>query len=167
MARFGARQEAAVMVRGSSLSFTEWGDPHGAVVVGFPGNPGARFGLGWARQHATNCGVRLLVFERPGIGRSAPDPTRTVSSTSQRVCEAVAELGVSTFAVLGNSSGGPYALACGAVAPSAVSCIAVIAGAGRMDERGSHTGMSNENDAFWSLAMQGPSATVDVREVTS
>lgn len=164
MPRFGSQQEADVTVRGMSLSFTEWGDPSGAVVVGFPGNPGARFGLGWARQHASDCGVRLLVFERPGIGRSAPDSARTVSSTAQRICEAVADLGVSTFAVLGNSSGGPYALACGAVAPSAVTRIAVIAGAGRMEEPGSHAGMSSENDAFWSLARQRPSATTPLFE---
>jgi pimeloyl-ACP methyl ester carboxylesterase len=164
MARFGARREGAVTVRGASLSFAEWGDPRGAVVVGFPGNPGARFGLGWARQHAFDSGVRLLVFERPGIGRSSPDPARTVSSTAQRVCEAVAELGVTTFAVLGNSSGGPYALACGAVAPSFVTGIAVVAGAGRMDEPGSHSGMSLENDGFWCLAQEGPSATTPLFE---
>lgn len=165
MARFGALREAAVTVGGVSVSFAEWGDPGGAVVVGFPGNPGARYGLGWARQHAAECDVRLLVFERPGMGRSGPDPERTVTSTARRVCDAVAQLGVGEFAVLGNSSGGPYALACGAVAPSGtVIHIAVIAGVGRMDEPGSHQRMSRENDEFWSLAQQGPSMTTPMFE---
>ncbi|HUR17167.1 MAG TPA: alpha/beta hydrolase [Candidatus Limnocylindrales bacterium] len=159
MGRFGAIRESVVTVEDATTCFTEWGDPDGAVVVGWPGNPGSRFGLGWARLYASECGVRLFVFDRPGFGRSSPDPSRTVSSTARRICEAVASLGIESFGVLGNSSGGPYALACGAVAPGSVTSIAVIAGGGRMDEAGSHSGMSIENDRFWSLASQGPSTT--------
>lgn len=159
MGRFGALRESIVTVKDTKTSLAEWGDPEGAVVIGWPGNPGSRFGLGWARLYAVDCGVRLLVFDRPGIGRSSPDAARTVASTARRVCEAVAHLGIESFAVLGNSSGGPYALACGAVAPGLVTSIAVIAGSGRMGEAGSHEGMSTENDRFWSLARQGPSTT--------
>ncbi len=159
MGRFGALRESAVTIGDTTTSFAEWGDAGGAVVIGWPGNPGSRFGLGWARLHALNCGVRLLVFDRPGFGRSSPDPTRTVASTARRICDAVAHLGIESFAVLGNSSGGPYALACGSIAPGVVTSIAVIAGSGRMDEAGSHSGMSSENDRFWALASQGPSTT--------
>jgi len=159
VSRFGAVRDSSVDVAESTVAFAEWGDPQGAVVVGWPGNPGSRFGLGWARQYASECGVRLLIFDRPGLGRSSPDPSRTVASTVRRVCEAVAELGVESFAVLGNSTGGPYALGCGSVAPAAVTSIAVIAGAGRMGEAGSHSGMSSESDRFWSLASRGPSET--------
>lgn len=159
MSRFGALREAFVAVEDMTTSFAEWGNPDGAVVVGWPGNPGSRFGLGWARQYASDCGVRLLIFDRPGFGRSSPDPARTVASTARRICDAVADLGIESFAVLGNSSGGPYALACGSVAPAAVTSIAVIAGGGRMGEAGSHSGMSRENDRFWTLAAQGPATT--------
>lgn len=159
MGRFGALRESVVTVGDTLTSFAEWGDPAGAAVIGWPGNPGSRFGLGWARQYAGGCGARLVVFDRPGFGRSSPDPTRTVASTARRVCEAAAHLGLESFAVLGNSSGGPYALACGAVAPRAVTSIAVIAGSGRMNEEGAHRGMSSENDRFWSMAGQGPSST--------
>jgi pimeloyl-ACP methyl ester carboxylesterase len=162
--RFGALRDSFVTVEGATISFAEWGDPDGAVVVGWPGNPGSRFGLGWARQYAPDCGVRLLVFDRPGIGRSSSDPARTVASTARRVCEAVADLGIESFAVLGNSSGGPYALACGSVAPASVTAIAVIAGVGRMCEAGAHRGMSAENDKFWSLAGVGASATTSLFE---
>lgn len=159
MSRFGALRESSVLLGDATVSFAEWGDPEGRVVVGWPGNPGSRFGLGWARQYAAGCGVRLLIFDRPGLGRSSPDPARTVTSTARRVCEAVTDLGIESFAVLGNSSGGPYALACGSVARESVTAIAVIAGAGRMAEAGSHDGMSSENDTFWSRAARGPSAT--------
>jgi pimeloyl-ACP methyl ester carboxylesterase len=164
VARFGALRDSFVTLEDATISFAEWGDPEGGVVVGWPGNPGSRFGLGWARQYAADCRVRLLVFDRPGIGGSSSDPSRTIASTARIVCEAVADLGIESFAVLGNSSGGPYALACGSVAPASVTAIALIAGVGRMCEPGAHDGMTAENDRFWSLAGEGASATTSLFE---
>ncbi len=161
MARLGALRDATTIVDGVMLAFAEWGVPDGRVVVGWPGNPGARFGLGWAREWAAECGVRLVIFDRPGMGGSEPDPSRTVTSTARRVTRAVADLGITRFAVLGNSSGGPYALACAAVAPAAVTRVAIVAGVGVMGEAGAHDGMSEGNDRFWSQASVAPSATTE------
>ncbi len=165
MARFGALRDATTIVDGVTLAFTEWGAADGRAVIGWPGNPGSRFGLGWAREWAAACGVRLVIFDRPGMGGSEPDPLRSVTSTARRVTRAVADLGITRFAVLGNSSGGPYALACAAVAPVAVARVAVVAGVGVMGETGAHDGMSEENDRFWSQAAVGPSATTGTFEL--
>ena len=161
MARFGALRDATTIVDGITLAFAEWGAADGRAVVGWPGNPGSRFGLGWAREWAAACGVRLVIFDRPGMGGSEPDSSRSVTSTARRVTRAVADLGIARFAVLGNSSGGPYALACAAVAPAAVARVAVVAGVGVMSETGAHDGMSEENGRFWSQASVGPSATTE------
>lgn len=155
-------REGSARVRGRVLSYAEWGDFDGTPVVGWPGGFGSRFGLGWARMWAEACGVRLIVFDRPGFGRSDPDPARTVASTARDVCDVVHGLGIGAFRVLGNSSGGPYALATAAVDPEAVRRVALVAGVGAVGEPGAHAGMSAAHDDFWSRALLSRLATVDV-----
>lgn len=157
-------REAFSHVRGRTLSYAEWGDFDGITVLGWPGGFGSRFGLGWARLWAARCGVRLIIPDRPGFGRSDPNPGRSVVSTARDVCELVHGLGIDDFSVLGNSSGGPYALATAAVDADAVRRVAVIDGVGVMGAPGAHVGMSADNDDFWSRAPVSPTSTVDVFE---
>ena len=157
-------REGDTVVRGRTIAFAEYGDFEGIPVVAWPGNPGSRFGFGWARMWARHFGVRLLLADRPGMGRSDPDSKRTVASTARDICEIAASIGYETFAVIGNSSGGPYALACAAIAPDRVRRVAIVDGVGHMQGSGAHVGMSESNDEFWRRAPLAPDATADVFE---
>ena len=73
-------------------------------------------------------GLRLLSYGRPSYGGSSPDPGRTVASAAADVAQLADAAGVSRFAVMGASGGGPHALACAALLPGRVTAAACLGG---------------------------------------
>jgi len=66
-------------------------------------------------------GIRLISYARPSYGGSTPRRGRSVASAAADAAEVADALGVSRFAVIGASGGGPHALACVALLPDRVS----------------------------------------------
>src|SRR5215210_2937295 len=56
-------------------------------------------------------GVRLISYGRPSYGGSSPHPGRDVASAAADTARVADAFGVSSFAVMGASGGGPHALA--------------------------------------------------------
>jgi pimeloyl-ACP methyl ester carboxylesterase len=71
-------------------------------------------------------GVRLIVFDRPGIGRSDPKPGFQLLDWPDDVVEVANELGIERFAVSGLSGGGPSALACAYKIPKRLTACGLI-----------------------------------------
>ncbi len=59
--------------------------------------------------------IRLVSYARPSYGGSSPNRGRDVASAADDVAQVLDALGVSRFAVMGASGGGPHALACAAL----------------------------------------------------
>lgn len=85
---------------------------HGTPQIGAP--PAPLF------PAAADHGVRWVSYDRPGYGGSSPVPGRDVASGAADVAMIADALGLERFAVLGQSGGGPYALACAAGLPHRV-----------------------------------------------
>ncbi|WP_336035032.1 alpha/beta fold hydrolase [Halobacterium yunchengense] len=113
---------------GRRLAYAEYGAPDGTPVVFCHGTPGSRVSGSVARDTKASVGARVLAPDRPGMGRSDPDPGRTFADWSDDVAALADEVGVDEYAVVGFSGGGPYALACAAHAPERVSRCAVVSG---------------------------------------
>ena len=114
---------------GRVLRVRDAGAPSGAVVMYFHGTPGSRLDLGFGEQLAAERGVRLVSFDRPGYGGSSPAPFGLASIAAD--AHAVADqLGVTRFATLGMSGGGPGALAAATVAGRRVIRAGVASGPG-------------------------------------
>lgn len=64
---------------------------------------------------AAERGIRWVSHDRPGYGGSTPLPGRNVASVAADVASVADALGIGRFAVMGDSGGGPHALACAAV----------------------------------------------------
>jgi len=79
------------------------------------------------RQYARRSG--LISVDRPGIGRSDPQPGRTIGDWTREVAGLLDLIEVERFAVLGWSMGGQYAAAVGHALPHRVTRVAIIAGA--------------------------------------
>ena len=62
-------------------------------------------------------GVRWIGADRPGYGGSTPDPTATLATAVHDVAAVADALGVTRFAAVGHSGGGPRALAAAALLP--------------------------------------------------
>ena len=119
------RDATVTMPDGRRLAYTEWGLPDGKPVLCFHGTPGSR--LWCPDEEATSAArVRLIMPDRPGIGRSDPLEGRTLADWPKDV-EALADaLQISSFAVVGVSAGGPYAAACAALIPGRLSGVALV-----------------------------------------
>lgn len=105
----------------------------GPAVAGTAGARGARLPVFWLHgtpmigappvplfPAAAEHGVRWVSYDRPGYGGSSPVPGRDVASGAADVAVIADALGLDRFAVLGQSGGGPYALACAALLPHRV-----------------------------------------------
>ena len=78
-----------------------------------------------ARRSCTR-GLHILAYDRPGYGRSSPNPGRTVASCAEDVRAITLALGIDRLGVSGASGGGPHALALGALLPNLVTGVAAI-----------------------------------------
>ncbi|UAK34421.1 alpha/beta hydrolase [Nocardia asteroides] len=96
---------------GRALGWAEWGPPDGTPVLLCPGAATSRR-LGFGADSVEGLGVRLVSVDRPGLGASTPAPDRTFASFADDIRELSARRGLSRPAVVGNSQGAPFALAC-------------------------------------------------------
>jgi pimeloyl-ACP methyl ester carboxylesterase len=112
------------MPDGRRLAYTEWGIPDGTPVLCFHGTPGTRL---WCpdEEATTAAGVRLIMPDRPGIGRSDPLPGRTLADWPNDVQALADALEISNFGVVGISGGGVYTAACAALIPARLLGVAI------------------------------------------
>ena len=61
---------------GRSLAYTDCGAPDGPLVVYFHGAPTSRLDLIGLEESFSALGVRVVSPDRPGYGRSSPQPGR-------------------------------------------------------------------------------------------
>ncbi|MBL6854055.1 MAG: alpha/beta hydrolase [Alphaproteobacteria bacterium] len=97
---------------GRTLAVMEVGPGDGKPVIHCHGHASSRVELHIYEQAAARQGVRLLCFDRPGIGRSSPRDSFHILDWPLDVAAAADVLGLERFAVTGMSGGGIYALAC-------------------------------------------------------
>ena len=145
-ARFpiGSQAEADHILRlpdGRSLSYAQYGDPAGFPIVSAHGGLACRMDVASAARVAEECGVRLISPDRPGVGRSDPQPGRTVLDWARDVGELLDILAIDRFAAMGWSLGGQYAAAVGYALSARVSRVAIIAGALPLSEPGVFDGL--------------------------
>lgn len=130
--RFGRRVRlaqpaapASMLVRlpdGRAIAMEEYGDPAGPVVLYFHGWPACRLEAGLI----PDLPVRLLAFDRPGYGRSTPQPGRTLLDWPNDIAFVADRLGLDRFHIVGLSGGGPYAAACAHALPHRVLSMALV-----------------------------------------
>jgi pimeloyl-ACP methyl ester carboxylesterase len=102
------------------------GAPQGTPVFLLHGTPGSRIGPRPRASVLYRLGVRLISYDRPGYGGSDRDAGRSVADCAADVAAIADHLGLSQFAVVGRSGGGPHALACAAALPDRVTRAAVL-----------------------------------------
>jgi pimeloyl-ACP methyl ester carboxylesterase len=134
------------------------GDPDGAAVLYFHGTPGSRLDISFGDEIAAARKVRLLSFDRPGYGGSTAAPF-SLAAVAEDALAVAADLGVTRFATLGLSGGGPFALATAAVGGERVTRVGVASGAGPFQEVPGALAELDDNDrAAASLLPGNPAA---------
>ncbi len=112
---------------GRTLAVEESGDLNGPPVLVHMGTPNSRRLYARNVADATERGLRLISYDRPGYGGSSPRPGRSVADCAEDVRAICTELGIVQVAKWGISGGGPHALACAALLPDLVVAAASLA----------------------------------------
>lgn len=102
---------------GRKLGFAEYGCQTGHPLLFFHGFPSSRLESRPIDHIARRQNLRIIAPDRPGFGLSSPQPGRRITDWPADVQALTQHLGISRFAILGGSGGGPYALACAHVLP--------------------------------------------------
>ncbi|QAU13212.1 alpha/beta hydrolase [Halorubrum sp. BOL3-1] len=106
------RTDACTLPDGRTLSYATGGDPDGFPVVVHHGTPGSRLFGALLSAPATEVGVRLLVPDRPGYGRSSPPPSEWFwEDWGKDAVELLDAESIDRAGAVGFSGGGPFALA--------------------------------------------------------
>jgi pimeloyl-ACP methyl ester carboxylesterase len=100
---------------GRTLAFVQRGAADGVPVIVCHGTPGSRLTRHHDLEIYERHGVKMVAYDRPGYGRSDPNPGRSVADAAADIESIADELGFDRFAVVGGSGGAPHALACGAL----------------------------------------------------
>jgi pimeloyl-ACP methyl ester carboxylesterase len=142
---------------GRDLEVELSGPEEGRVLVFHHGTPGCHRQLPHMQQAATERGLRLVTWSRPGYAGSSRQHGRTVASVAADTAAVLDQLGIEDCLVAGWSGGGPHALACAALLPDRVRAALVIAGVAPHDAEGLDwmAGMGEDNVKEFGLAEQG------------
>ena len=135
---------------GRKLGYAAYGTADAPPVVychGFPANR-LEFKLIESVLERRGVDARVVVFDRPGYGKSSFQPKRALLDWPGDVAAAADLLGFDDFPVVGVSGGGPYALACGYSLPDRVKGVSVVVGVAPREA----TGMEE------AASIDGPSA---------
>lgn len=139
---------------GRRLVYAERGAADGPVVFDFHGNPGSRLSFWGSDEVVGASGVRVIGVDRPGIGRSDPQPGRRVADWPQDVAQLADALGLERFAVMGHSVGGAYAAACAQALPDRVSAAGLVSPIIPLDSPGAVDELGKPGQ--WLLARDRP-----------
>ena len=116
------------------IAVYHFGDPQGAPLFFFHGWPSDGSTGVLLDAAARKLHIRVIAPDRPGIGRSDPQPNRTLADWPADVRAIAAHFGLRSFAVLGVSGGGPYALATARAMPGQVTSATVVSGVPPLDD---------------------------------
>jgi pimeloyl-ACP methyl ester carboxylesterase len=106
-----ARLGKSALPDGRLLGWAEWGPSDGLPVLLCPGAATSRW-LGFGADAVAALRVRLVSVDRPGLGVSTPAPGRMFGDFAEDIRHLAALRGLGRPAVIGNSQGAPFALAC-------------------------------------------------------
>lgn len=119
---------------GRTLSYAQYGLLTGPAVFYLHGLPGSRLEGALFDAPAITPRARIISVERPGYGLSSPQPDRTILDHAKDIDYLARHLDLESYAVLGISGGGPYALACAAALPAdRLKAVLLICGLGPPD----------------------------------
>jgi pimeloyl-ACP methyl ester carboxylesterase len=145
---------------GRALAVQEGGDPGGHAVLVQPGMPCSRNLYGRHLVDASERGIRLISYDRPGYGGSSVHRGRLIADCAADVRAIIDALRIERLAVWGVSSGGPHALACAGLLSDHVVAAATLASCAPFDAEGldwfAGAGQDNVDDDR--LALSDPPA---------
>ncbi|WNJ19026.1 alpha/beta hydrolase [Pontibacter sp. G13] len=135
---------------GRMLSFSVYGPEDGIPWVLHHGTPGSRISTDESIYY--ELGIQVICPERPGYGRSSPNPQASYASWVKDVVSLLDFLGLESVHVGGVSGGGAFAAACASMASERFRSLSLMASVAPPETEQDRTGMARANRwGFWAL----------------
>lgn len=141
---------------GRILAYADYGSRSGLPIIRCHGAPSSRLEGALTVAAAVEAGVRMIVPDRPGMGRSDFQVRRRVDDWPGDVLQLADALAIDRFAVLGVSAGAPYALACGARIPGRVRVIGLVSGVAPLHAPGVLAAMNGPSRSLYWMSRRAP-----------
>jgi pimeloyl-ACP methyl ester carboxylesterase len=122
-----SKEIIVTMPDGRAVGAADYGIAGQTPVIWCHGGPSSRFEPKHFVREAASIGLRLIGIDRPGYGRSTPRPGRTIGGWVDDALAVADALEIETFATVGASTGGAYALAVAARSPRVIGTVACCA----------------------------------------
>jgi len=119
------RQSTMNLRDGRKLGWYEWGTPNGRPVL-FCTGAAMSGSLAFGIEYLADLELRLLAFDRPGLGAPDPDPDKTLSSWTDDIAQVIDANKLVGATAVGFSQGAAFALAL--AAHSLVKAAAIVSG---------------------------------------
>ena len=124
-----AERRILISAEGKKIGYSVFGHPNFKnPCFYFHGFPGSRLEVGFLDAAATEHNLTIISFDRPGIGPSEFDATRSIAQSVSLIKDFCRTLSIETFSLLAVSGGTPYALAAASLLPSQVRACLIISG---------------------------------------
>lgn len=111
------REMRVTLADGRVLALFSTANQDGPLVLHNHGGPSSRWEVALFASAAEAHGLHLVGVDRPGMGASSPQKTRTFRGWAEDLTAVADHLGARTFGVTGWSEGGPWALGSAAWIP--------------------------------------------------
>ena len=115
---------------GRLIAWYEFGDPAGVPCLYVPGTPESGLAGSCYDAAARQAGVRWLSVDKPGYGHSDPVWNRSLLGFAADLGQLADGLELASFVVVGESGGGPHALAAGVGLEERTDAILLLGSAG-------------------------------------
>jgi len=135
---------------GRRLAYSVTGPVNGFPLFYFHGLAQSRLTVHPDESIIENLGIRLVAFDRPGVGLSDPQPGRHVLNWPQDMAVAADRLGYDQFAIFGHSAGAAYVAACAYAMPERVVSATIVSGMSPPSPRLVRPMLASE---FWKIGM--------------
>lgn len=139
------------------LCYAEHGDPDGTPVLFFHSIVGSRLQIHPDRRLLSGMGIRWIVPERPGFGRSDPQPRRRLADWADDMMRLADHLRLERFHLAGFSAGGSHAVVVAHYRPERVIRTALISPMPPFSTLAVLEGMPPTNRMLLTLARYTPS----------
>ena len=141
---------------GRRLAWYEYGDQQGTPCIYTTGTPASGIVGVLYDEVARREGVRFISLDKPGYGHSDFMPGRSLTDWPADVAALADHLGLERFAALGESGGGPHALALAWGLPRRITVALSVSGMGPGHESWVREGMKPMNRRLFWLAQRAP-----------
>jgi pimeloyl-ACP methyl ester carboxylesterase len=149
------RDASVTLSDGRKLAYTDLGASSGPVVMYFHGAPTSRLDLSMFDDAFAVRDVRVVSPDRPGYGESSPQPGRCREDWPADITALADHLGVERCAVVGLSSGGPYAVVSAALVPDRVAAAGVVSGVTDFGWPGAWDGYPEDEQTLMRIGDEG------------